>query len=42
MPDYGNPSYWDERYAAENAVFDWYQDYREVCSGKKLLFKQII
>lgn len=29
MPDYGNPSYWDERYAAkgEGPCFDWYQDW---------------
>lgn len=28
MPDYGNPSYWDERYAAEEGkAFDWYVDY---------------
>lgn len=28
MPDYGNPSYWDERYAADDsASFDWYQSY---------------
>mmetsp|Transcript_3275 Transcript_3275/g.3238 ORF Transcript_3275/g.3238 Transcript_3275/m.3238 type:complete len:222 (+) Transcript_3275:17-682(+) len=27
MPDYGNPSYWDERYAANDEPFDWYQDY---------------
>jgi ubiquinone/menaquinone biosynthesis C-methylase UbiE len=28
MTDYGNPSYWDERYAANpNAQFDWYQPY---------------
>lgn len=25
MPDYGNPSYWDERYAAHDTTFDWYQ-----------------
>ena len=28
MPDYGNPSYWDERYSARsNESFDWYQSY---------------
>lgn len=28
MPDYGNPSFWDERYAADDtATFDWYQPY---------------
>ena len=29
MPDYGNPSYWDERYAARGPTeqFDWYQDF---------------
>ena len=28
MPDYGNPSYWDERYGADpNGQFDWYQPY---------------
>ena len=28
MPDYGNPSYWDERYSARNIdSFDWYQNY---------------
>ena len=28
MPDYGNPSYWDERYAGdEHGEFDWYQPY---------------
>jgi hypothetical protein len=35
MSDYGNGSYWDERYAKhfdvdDQAVFDWYQDYRAV------------
>jgi len=33
LSDYGNPSYWDERYAKhfdvdDQAVFDWYQDYK--------------
>jgi|UPI00048EFBDA EEF1A lysine methyltransferase 4 len=29
MPDYGNPSYWDERYAARGPTeqFDWYQNF---------------
>lgn len=28
MTDYGNPTYWDERYAADtNGQFDWYQPY---------------
>eukprot|EP01033_Poteriospumella_lacustris_P000825 gene825-588_t len=26
-PDYGSPSYWDERYAADDKCYDWYQDY---------------
>lgn len=26
-PDYGNPSYWDERYAADERSYEWYQDY---------------
>ena len=31
MPDYGNPSYWDERYSARsNESFDWYQSYSRV------------
>lgn len=31
MPDYGNVSYWDERYAAEeNKGFDWYIDYQRI------------
>lgn len=42
MPgDYGNTSYWDERYAAENTMYDWYQDYSEVSisNGVHNLFK---
>jgi hypothetical protein len=27
MADFGNPSYWDERYAADEKCYDWYQDY---------------
>jgi|TARA_B110000090_G_scaffold203637_1_gene248547 SAM-dependent methyltransferase len=28
MTDYGNPNYWDERYAADShGAFDWYQPY---------------
>ncbi len=27
MSDYGNPSYWDERYALEEKCYDWYMDY---------------
>ena len=29
MPDYGNPHFWDERYAArgDGECFDWYQDW---------------
>eukprot|EP01038_Epipyxis_sp_PR26KG_P010537 gene10537-14157_t len=27
MPDYGSSSYWDERYAADDRSYDWYQDY---------------
>lgn len=28
MADYGNPSYWDERYSySTDTSFDWYQDY---------------
>mmetsp|Transcript_16881 Transcript_16881/g.28196 ORF Transcript_16881/g.28196 Transcript_16881/m.28196 type:complete len:206 (-) Transcript_16881:151-768(-) len=27
MPDYGNKSYWDERYAAGEEFFDWHQNY---------------
>lgn len=28
MQDYGNPSYWDERYSHESGKdYDWYQDY---------------
>ena len=31
MPDYGNPSYWDERYSARsNESFDWYQSYSRI------------
>ena len=35
MANYGNPSYWDERYAKhfdvdDQAVFDWYQDYKSL------------
>jgi SAM-dependent methyltransferase len=25
--DYGSSSYWDERYSADEACYDWYQDY---------------
>ena len=29
MRDYGNPSYWDERYAAQDgSCFDWYHEFR--------------
>lgn len=29
MRDYGNPSYWDERYAAQDgSSFDWYHEFR--------------
>eukprot|EP00981_Chlorochromonas_danica_P006113 scaffold1287_cov253-Ochromonas_danica.AAC.26 len=31
-PDYGNPSYWDERYAADEGTYDWYQDYSTLAS----------
>ncbi|GKV53713.1 hypothetical protein SLEP1_g60230, partial [Rubroshorea leprosula] len=24
---YGEPQYWDDRYANESAPFDWYQKY---------------
>jgi hypothetical protein len=27
MVDYGNVSYWDERYASEETNYDWYQDF---------------
>lgn len=27
MPDYGNKSYWDERYAAGEEFFDWHQSF---------------
>lgn len=27
MQDYGSASYWDERYAEVEEVYDWYQDY---------------
>ena len=31
MQDYGNSSYWDERYAASSGeVFDWHQSYKEL------------
>ena len=30
MPDYGNKSYWDERYAAADEFFDWHQSYSTV------------
>ena len=31
MPDYGNPLYWQERYAYDpNASFDWYVTYEEL------------
>lgn len=30
MPDYGNKSYWDERYAAGEEFFDWHQNYATV------------
>jgi len=33
MQDYGNSSYWDERYAASNGeIFDWYQSYQNLKS----------
>jgi len=29
MPNYGNPKYWDERYAQGNgSMFDWLEDYK--------------
>jgi hypothetical protein len=27
-PDYGNASYWDERYSGDEQSYDWYMDYR--------------
>jgi hypothetical protein len=30
MSDYGNPSYWDERYAHEDKCYDWYVDYSQL------------
>ncbi|KAJ1403388.1 S-adenosyl-L-methionine-dependent methyltransferase [Ochromonadaceae sp. CCMP2298] len=27
MADFGNPSYWDERYSADENHYDWYQDF---------------
>ena len=27
MTDYNSISYWDERYASDDTIFDWYQDY---------------
>eukprot|EP01035_Chromulina_nebulosa_P002969 gene2969-4055_t len=27
MPDYGSASYWDERYSADEELYDWYQDF---------------
>ncbi|GMI04844.1 hypothetical protein TrRE_jg7423, partial [Triparma retinervis] len=28
QPDYGNPGYWDERYAAsDGTAFDWYMPF---------------
>jgi len=30
MPEYGSPSYWDERYAKEDTTFDWYLSYNRV------------
>jgi hypothetical protein len=33
MPDYGNPLYWQERYAYDpSASFDWYATYEEIKS----------
>jgi len=36
MPDYGNKSYWDERYAAGEEFFDWHQSYVTVCEVQAL------
>lgn len=27
MTDYSSISYWDERYASDDTIFDWYQDF---------------
>ena len=28
--DYGDQSYWDQRYAEANELFDWYQKYKTI------------
>jgi hypothetical protein len=44
MPDYGSPSYWDERYAAigdendEKLSYEWYQTWQGV---QKLVRSQL-
>lgn len=31
MPNYGDPSYWDERYTAnEGSTFDWLEDFKSL------------
>ena len=30
MADFGNPSYWDERYSGDEEQYDWYQDFRSL------------
>ncbi len=32
MTDYGSMSYWDERYAAEDTEYDWYQEFGTIKS----------
>ena len=33
MPDYGDPTYWDERYTkTQDSMFDWLEDYQSLKS----------
>ena len=39
MPNYGDPKYWDKRYAEnEGTVFDWLEDYNSL----KSLIKELV
>jgi hypothetical protein len=41
MPDYGNPSYWDERYSADEKTYDWYQDFSSLSKYLSPFLKRI-
>ena len=41
MPNYGDPSYWDERYSKnEGSMFDWLESYAQLESLLKIYIKK--